>query len=84
MTKRRLKKPVEYALYGLVFVSVFGAIFSIESATSPVLKKPEIEYVSKTIIEDEEPVVAIHNVIKRTYTKEKVKIVKDFYDYKYE
>lgn len=82
MTKRRLKKPVEYALYGLVFVSVFGAIFSIESATSPALKKPEIEYVSKTIIEDEEPVVAIHNVIKRPYNNENVKIVKDFYDYK--
>ena len=78
MTKRRLKKPVEYALYGLVFVSVFGAIFSIESATSPTLKKPEIEYVSKTIIEDEEPVVAIHNVIKRPYNNENVKIVKDF------
>lgn len=82
MTKRKLKKPVAYALYGLVFVSVFGAIFSIESATSPKLQEPDMEYVSKTIIENNEPVVAINNVIKRPYNNETVKIVKDYYDYK--
>lgn len=82
MTKRRLKKPVAYALYGLVFVSVFGAIFSIETATTPSLKKPEIEYVSKTIIEENKPVVAINNVIKRPYNNENVKIIKDYYDYR--
>lgn len=82
MTKRRLKKPVVYALYGLVFVAVFGAIFSIESATTPTLKKPEIEYVSKTIIEDNQPVVAINNIIKRPYNNENIKIIKDYYDFK--
>ncbi len=82
MTKRRLKKPVAYALYGLVFVSVFGAIFSIETATSPKLQEPDMEYVSKTIIENNEPVVAINNVIKRPYNNETVKIIKDYYDYK--
>ena len=82
MTKRRLKKPVVYVLYGLIFVSVFGAIFSIETATSPSLKKPDLEYVSKTILENNEPVVAINNMIKRPYNNDKVKIIKDFYDYK--
>ena len=82
MTKRRLKKPVEYVLYGLVFVSVFGAIFSIENATSPKLSEPDMEYVSKTIVEDYEPVVAINNVIKRPYSDSNVKILKDYYDYK--
>lgn len=82
MTKRRLKKPVAYALYGLVFVSVFGAIFSIETATSPKLQEPDMEYVSKTIIENNEPVVAINSVIKRPYNNETVKIIKDYYDYK--
>lgn len=82
MTKRKLKKPVAYALYGLVFVSVFGAIFSIESATTPKLQEPDMEYVSKTIIENNEPVVAINNVIKRPYNNETVKIVKDYYDYR--
>ena len=82
MTKRKLKKPVAYALYGLVFVAVFGAIFSIESATTPKLQEPDMEYVSKTIIEDYEPVVAINNVIKRPYNDETVRIIKDYYDYK--
>lgn len=81
MTKRRLKKPVVYVLYGLVFVSVFGAIFSIENATSPKLNEPDIEYVSKTIVEDYEPVVSINNVIKRPYSDSNVKILKDYYDY---
>ncbi len=82
MTKRKLKKPVAYVLYGLVFVAVFGAIFSIESATAPQLQEPDMEYVSKIILEDNEPVVAINNVIKRPYTDENVKILKDYYDYK--
>ena len=83
MTKRRLKKNVSYALYGLVFFAVFGAIFSIESATSPSLKNPEVSYVSKTIIEEvDQPVVSINNIIKRPYNNDSVKIVKDYYDYK--
>ena len=44
MTKRRLKKSVVYALYGVLFVSVFGVIFSIESATSPSLKEPDFKF----------------------------------------
>lgn len=83
MTKRRLKKNVSYALYGLVFLAVFGAIFSIESATSPSLKNPDVSYVSKTIIEEvDQPVVSINNIIKRPYNNDSVKIVKDYYDYK--
>ena len=83
MTKRRLKKNVSYALYRLVFLAVFGAIFSIESATSPSLKNPEVSYVSKTIIEEvDQPVVSINNIIKRPYNNDSVKIVKDYYDYK--
>lgn len=83
MTKRRLKKNVSYALYGFVFLAVFGAIFSIESATSPSLKNPEVSYVSKTIIEEvDQPVVSINNIIKRPYNNDSVKIVKDYYDYK--
>lgn len=81
MTKRRLKKPVVYSLYGLVFLAVFGAIFSIESATSPSLQEPDMEYVSKTIIENEQPVVAVNNVIKRPYNNEDIKILKDYYDF---
>lgn len=81
MTKRRLKKPVVYSLYGLVFLAVFGAIFSIESATSPSLQEPDMEYVSKTIIENEQPVVAVNNVIKRPYNNENIKILKDYYDF---
>ncbi len=82
MTKRKLKKPVVYSLYALVFVTVFGAIFSIESATTPSLKEPDMEYVSKIIIEEENtPVVAINNTIHRPYDNENVKILKDYYDY---
>ena len=82
MTKRRLKKSVVYALYGVVFVSVFGAIFSIESATSPSFKEPDLEYVSKTIIENEQPVVAVNNVIRRPYDNDNIKIIKDYYDFR--
>jgi stage II sporulation protein Q len=78
--KRKLKKPVQFALYGLVFVSVFASIFSIEKATSP--KKIEKKVISYIDEEKEiEPVVAINNVVKRPYSNDNMRILKDYYDY---
>lgn len=82
MTKRRLKKNVIYVLYGIVFISVFGALFSIEKASNQNLEKSDVSFVTKTILEDDVPVVSINNVIKRPYNNSNVKIVKDYYDYK--
>lgn len=76
--KRKLKKKVIYSLYAVLFVSVLYMILSIDVDSTP----DDIDYVSKTIVEEDVPVVAINNVIKRPYNDENVKIVNDYYDYK--
>ena len=82
MVKRRLKKEVVFILYGILFLLVFSIIFSIEKETSPKLENDDIDFVSKTILENDVPVVSINNVVKRPYNDDSVKIVKDYYDYK--
>lgn len=78
--RRKLKKKVVYSLYVILFIIVVGMIVSIDFVSNPDLSG-DVDYVSKTIVEEDVPVVAINNVIKRPYSDDSVKIVSDYYDY---
>lgn len=78
--KRRLKKPVVYALYALSFITIIGTIYMLEMISSPSKLDDDTIYVDDVIIEDEVPVVNTRNIISRPYLGE-VKIARNFYDY---
>ena len=78
--KRRLKKPVVYALYALSFITIIGTIYMLEMISSPSKLDDDSTYVDDVIIEDEVPVVNTRNIITRPYLVE-VKIARSFYDY---
>ena len=84
MKRRRLKRSVIYTIYVLTFVSVFSGIYFIEKNLSPdnTFNNDNFEYVSKTIFENELPVVANPVQVIRPYKATDVRIVKDFYDYR--
>ena len=88
MTHRKLKKSWEYVLYGIMILVVLGTIFLIERSSSPVQfkdgKQDETPYVTKTILEDDVPVVSTPEIIIRPYTDLKVKVLKGFYNYQSE
>lgn len=81
--KRRIRKEVKYGLYVVLFIAVFGLIYSVEKTLFPITfnDKDKFEYVSKTIFDDVIPVVGEVDVLKRPYLDEDIKIVKGFYDY---
>ncbi|MFA5603781.1 MAG: M23 family metallopeptidase [Bacilli bacterium] len=84
MEKRVLKKGVVYAGYVTGILLVVGLIYVIEISISKNIFKPEdddYDYVSKTIVEEETPVVNVEKVIKRPYMNEEIKIIKGYYDY---
>lgn len=84
MKRRRLKKSVIYAIYVLTFISVFSGIYFIEKSLAPenTFNNDFFEYVSKTVFENEIPVVSEGTQIIRPYKATDVIIVKDYYDYK--
>ena len=85
MTKRKLKRPVVYALYTSIIVLVLGAIYVIEGSlmkgTFKEDDKDRPTYVSETIFNEEIPVVGEEAKIIRPYTDSSIKIVKNYYDY---
>ena len=88
MTHRKLKKSAEYMIYGIMILVVLGTIFLIERSASPAQFKDEEDdqtpYVTKTILEDDVPVVSTTETIIRPYTDDQVKVLKGFYDYQAE
>ena len=78
--KRRLKKPVIYALYALSFVTIIGTIYMLEMISSPAKLDDDSTYVDDVIIEDEVPVINTRNIITRPYLVD-VTIARYFYDY---
>lgn len=86
MTKRKIKKPVMYAIYMGMFVFMIGAIYLLESKfnTASFDEEKNQDYVSDTIIEDEVPVVNTKTIMIRPYTDASLSIVKSYYDYKAE
>lgn len=86
MTKRKLKRPVVYCLYGCAFLLLFTGIFFIEKAigSKTFSNDEDFDYITRTVFDDSIPVVNTKETIIKPYTAENVKIVKNFYDYKAE
>lgn len=85
MKKRVLRKWVVYGVYALTFLSVFSSIYFIEKSLAPentFNNDKDYIYVSKTIFDDEVPVVATGTQIIRPYKATDIEIAKNYYDYK--
>ena len=85
MKKRVLRKWVVYGVYALTFLSVFSSIYFIEKSLAPentFNNDKYYVYVSKTIFDNEVPVVASGTQIIRPYKATDVEIAKNYYDYK--
>ena len=85
MKKRVLRKWVVYGVYALTFLSVFSSIYFIEKSLAPentFNNDNKYVYVSKTIFDNEVPVVASGTQIIRPYKATDVEIAKNYYDYK--
>ena len=85
MKKRVLRKWVVYGVYALTFLSVFSSIYFIEKSLAPentFNNDKDYIYVSKTIFDDEVPVVATATQIIRPYKATDIDIAKNYYDYK--
>ena len=85
MKKRVLRKWVVYGVYALTFLSVFSSIYFIEKSLAPEYtfnNDKDYVYVSKTIFDNEVPVVASGTQIIRPYKATDVEIAKNYYDYK--
>lgn len=80
MKKRKLKTWVFYSLYIAIFIFVFGSILLLNISGDVDLEE-DVSYVSKTIFEDEIPVVTTNEIISKPYLDENVKVLKDYYDY---
>lgn len=82
MENRRLKKSVIYGIYAFGFIFLLGIIYAIESYIFTYrYNENDIDYVSKTIFEEEMPVVNTQKVLARPYLDSDIKILKGFYDY---
>ena len=85
MKKRVLRNRVDYVVYALTFLSVFSSIYFIEKSLAPentFNNDKDYIYVSKTIFDDEVPVVATATQIIRPYKATDIDIAKNYYDYK--
>jgi len=84
MKSRKLKKEVIYAGYVVFFLLFVGLIYFIERSISNMIFKPtddDFDYVSKTIVEEEVPVVNVSQVIMKPYIDSEIKVIKGYYDY---
>ena len=82
MKNRKLKKSVVYGLYVFGFVFLLGVIYAIESyvLTTRYRDPEDIDFVNKTVFEEEIPVVNTEKVLIRPYSNSEIKILKGFYD----
>ena len=82
MEKRRLKKSVELALYGVAATIILGGIVTLELVTNNTsFETDDSIYVNKTIFEEEIPVINSETVVIRPYLDPEIKVLKGFYDY---
>lgn len=85
MKKRVLRKWVVYGVYALTFLSVFSSIYFIEKTLAPentFNNDKDYIYVSKTIFDNEIPVVSSGIQIIRPYKATDIDVAKNYYDYK--
>ena len=81
MKRIRLKRPVVYAIYGVSFLFLLGFLYLISPTTTTLDIEENINYVSKSILEDVQPVVSVDQTMIKPYTDENVSLLKNFYDY---
>lgn len=81
MKRIRLKRPVVYAIYGVSFLFLLGFLYLISPNTTTLDIEENINYVSKSILEDVQPVVSVDQTMIKPYTDENVSLLKNFYDY---
>lgn len=85
MKKRRLKRPIVYAIYSLGFVMLLGTLYLIDSFfPTNSFNGVDDDYVNKTVIEEDIPVINTSDMIIRPYLVDDVSILKNYYDYKSE
>lgn len=81
--RRRLKPFVIPTLYSIAFLAFLVSIFFLrEALNSPVFDDEDDEYiyVTKTIFDDDIPVVGADKSIIRPYKDSEIKVIKYFYD----
>lgn len=87
MEGRRLKRPVVYAMYAVVFALVLAALYVMSMNVNKTFKQDELPltYVSKVIFDDTLSVIRETNtdeqVFLKPFVEENVKVNKKFYDY---
>ncbi len=85
MKRRKLKRPVVYGLYALGFVMLLGTLYLIDGMfPTNSFNGINDDYVNKTVLEEDVPVINTENTIIRPYLVNDVSIVKNYYDYKSE
>lgn len=81
MRKYRFRKPAIIVISTLCFAILILGVAIINTSMNQVsLQIPDYDYVTDTILNEEEPVANTKNIIMRPYNNSKVKILKDFYE----
>lgn len=81
MKKYRFKKPAIIVISTLCFAILILGVAIINTSMNQVsLQIPDYDYVTDTILNEEEPVANTKNIIMRPYNNSEVKILKDFYE----
>lgn len=83
MKHRKIKPKMIPVIYGLVALVAIGSAYLIENALKQSTFKDEDHYgyVTKTIMEEEVPVVNTQPTIIRPYNDTEIKVLKSYYDY---
>ena len=81
MRKYRFRKPAIIVISTLCFAILILGVAIINTSMNQVsLQIPDYDYVTDTILNEEEPVANTKNIIMRPYNNSEVKILKDFYE----
>ena len=81
MNKYRFRKPAIIVISTLCFAILILGVAIINTSMNQVsLQIPDYDYVTDTILNEEEPVANTKNIIMRPYNNSEVKILKDFYE----
>lgn len=81
MKKYRFRKPAIIVISTLCFAILILGVAIINTSMNQVsLQIPDYDYVTDTILNEEEPVANTKNIIMRPYNNSEVKILKDFYE----
>ena len=86
MRRMKLKKSAIFAIYGVSIVILLSTIYVVEIMffNGDFKDKDDYDYVSKTVFDNELPVVSLNKTVSKPYIDQSVKVIKSFYDYKEE